>query len=492
MDSIYYDEQVDVGRGKENAPHRVKDGNEGVESPRSTGAYNDWSIQAVNQILEDNGSDIAEDIVLTKSEEGLIVLGDPPPSATLLSVSEVLRAYRAERLPSVKDAMPYLTQLLQKTHNSSSPVYLVDMGRLYRFYEDWCKAFPRVKPFYAVKCNPNPAMVALLAALGAGFDCASEGEIDLVLSFGVPAERIIYAHPCKPPAQLDSAARKGINLTTFDTPTELYKIARWHPETSALIRIRADDPTARCCLGNKYGCEPSEVAPLLLLAANLGVQVSGVSFHVGSGAMNPEAFSAAIMTSRQVFGMGADLGFAMSVLDIGGGFGGAVGPDGHADLKGVSEAINTALDLCFPPEMNITIIAEPGRYFAEAPSTLACSVYGRRDRCSSSGQHKVDYWISDGIYGSLNGIIYDHTVPQPLPLHMNTADKERKVFPTTLFGPTCDGADVILKNYMLPELDMGDWVVFPNMGAYSIAGACNFNGFQVSNPPTFYIYSDQP
>ncbi len=120
------------------------------------------------------------------------------------------------------------------------------------------------------------------------------------------------------------------------------------------------------------------------------------------------------------------------------------------------------------------------------------AVYGRRDRCSASGQHEVDYWISDGIYGSLNGIIYDHTVPQPLPLHMDTTDKERRVLPTTLFGPTCDGADVVLKNYMLPELDMGDWVVFPNMGAYSIAGSCTFNGFQVSNPPIFYIYTDQP
>jgi hypothetical protein len=95
MGSIYYDEQVDVGRGKENSDYRVQDGNEGVESPTSTGAYNDWYIPALHQILEDNGSDIAEDIVLTKSEEGLIVLGDPPPSANLLSVSEVLRAYRA-------------------------------------------------------------------------------------------------------------------------------------------------------------------------------------------------------------------------------------------------------------------------------------------------------------------------------------------------------------------------------------------------------------
>lgn len=121
------------------------------------------------------------------------------------------------------------------------------------------------------------------------------------------------------------------------------------------------------------------------------------------------------------------------------------------------------------------------------------AVYGRRDRWTFDGQQQVDYWISDGIYGSLNGIIYDHTVPQPLPMHtVEPGRLERKAFPTTLFGPTCDGADVIVKDYLLPELDMGDWIIFKNMGAYSVAGACDFNGFRVSKPTTHYLYSESP
>lgn len=87
----------------------------------------------------------------------------------------------------------------------------------------------------------DPAMVSLLAALGAGFDCASEWEADTVLGLGVPADRIVFANACKRPCDIRYAAAKGLDLTTFDTDSELHKLARWHSGTSALLRIRADD-----------------------------------------------------------------------------------------------------------------------------------------------------------------------------------------------------------------------------------------------------------
>lgn len=61
---------------------------------------------------------------------------------------------------------------------------------------------------------------------------------------------------------------------------------------------------------------------------------------------------------------------------------------------------------------------------------------------------------------------------------------------STLFGPTCDGLDTIVREHPLPFLRNGDWIVFPNMGAYSIAGAVNFNGFHVADAPFFYICSE--
>ena len=122
------------------------------------------------------------------------------------------------------------------------PLYVLDLGAVVRLYEAWVHLMPRVHPFYAVKCNTDPAMVSLLAALGAGFDCASEWEADTVLGLGVPAERIVFANACKRPCDIRFAAAKGLQLTTFDTESELHKLARWHPSTEALLRIRADDP----------------------------------------------------------------------------------------------------------------------------------------------------------------------------------------------------------------------------------------------------------
>lgn len=121
------------------------------------------------------------------------------------------------------------------------PLYLLDLGAVRRLYQAWVDLMPRVHPFYAVKCNTDPAMVSLLAALGAGFDCASEWEADTVLGLGVPAERIVFANACKRPCDIRFAAAKGLKLTTFDTESELHKLARWHPSTETLLRIRADD-----------------------------------------------------------------------------------------------------------------------------------------------------------------------------------------------------------------------------------------------------------
>ena len=121
------------------------------------------------------------------------------------------------------------------------PLYVLDLGAVLRLYQAWTALMPRVQPFYAVKCNTDPAMISLLSALGAGFDCASEREADTVLGLGVPADKIVFANACKRPCDIRFAAAKGLNFTTFDTESELHKLARWHPKTKALLRIRADD-----------------------------------------------------------------------------------------------------------------------------------------------------------------------------------------------------------------------------------------------------------
>ena len=225
------------------------------------------------------------------------------------SVADVLALYDAVPLPrGDAGALDAHIARLVAAHGLEDPVYVVDLGMVSRLWAAWAAAMPRVAPFYAVKCNDDEALLALLAVLGAGFDCASEAEVDRVLALGVPPGRIVYANACKRPRDIRHAAARGVDLTTFDTPSELAKLAAWHPRTRALLRLRADDPAARCQLGNKYGAERGDVPALLAAAAALGVEVAGVSFHVGSGATNPAAFSEAIALAAEAFAAGAAAG----------------------------------------------------------------------------------------------------------------------------------------------------------------------------------------
>jgi ornithine decarboxylase len=360
-------------------------------------------------------------------------------------------------------------------------------------------------------------MMATLAAMGCGFDCASPDEIEKVLSLGVsPANSIIYAHPIKRPNELRFAASRNVNLATYDCEAELDKIVAYHSSMNMVLRIRSDDPNARCQLGNKYGAEPHMWQRLLLAAKDRGLNVVGVSFHVGSGSSNPQAYSRAISAARRVFDMGAELGFTMTLLDIGGGFCARVDEaTGLIDMTHVGKEVNLALDEHFPEGCGVEIIAEPGRYFSELAGTFVTQVIGKRpvyephcptttttttEGCGGAGepgtllkQVGIQYFLTDGLYGSFNGIVYDHFEPRKIRvLPSRRPDGSYSVgpdTPSTLFGPTCDGLDTIVREFPLPEIEMGDFVAFPNMGAYSLAGATDFNGIQVTRPNKFYTFS---
>lgn len=174
-----------------------------------------------------------------------------------------------------------------------------------------------------------------------------------------------------------------------------------YPGVGLVLRVRCDDPDARVPLGLKYGADPAEAPRLLDAAAALGLRVVGVSFHVGSSCQNLAAFEAAIATARRIFDEGAVRGHAMTLLDIGGGFTGRFDGHGHVVFGDVARAVNAALSAHFPAEAGVRVIAEPGRYFAEASAALAVPVYGRRDRPLAGGGVHKDYWLTDGLYGGL-------------------------------------------------------------------------------------------
>lgn len=392
-----------------------------------------------------------------------------------------------ELLPFVKSHSEHVESKVVQIHQEGGddPFVVGDLGDIIRKYRLWVHTLPRVKPFYAVKCNDDFVVLKLLADLGASFDCASKGEIQKILNQGVSTSRIIYANPCKQASFLRYAAKHNVPLMTFDNEAELYKVKDIYP--SAKLVIRMLPPTnfkVQCELGMKFGCLPSQAEKLLVIAKSLGLDVVGVSFHVGSGCEEANAFGIAIQQARDVFDKGLQLGFDMTLLDIGGGFPGQ--ESAPVSFGEIAQVVNMALDKYFHEE-DIQIIAEPGRYFVASAFTIGVNVIAKRvvsrdrtgengeplEHSSSSDEPSVMYYVNDGVYGSFNCLLYDHATVSPSILK-NSEDE--MVYSSSVWGPTCDGLDCILENTQLPDLDVGEWMYFKDMGAYTMASASTFNG----------------
>jgi ornithine decarboxylase len=339
----------------------------------------------------------------------------------------------------------------------SDAFYVLNLSVLSQVYKEWTEALPHVKPYYAVKCNPTPQILEELAKQGSSFDCASPAEIQQVLDLGVEPERILYANPCKRVEDIQFAKKCGVTRTTFDSVCELKKLAKVHEDETVLrpellLRIRADDPSARCNLGVKYGAEEHEWDVLLFTARTLGLDVIGISFHVGSFASNPGVFEAGVAKATRALELAREFGYDPHIIDIGGGF---------SSVSGLPKTIKAP--------KGVELIAEPGRFFVERVMDLYTPVIGTK----GSG-----LTISESLYGAFNCILFDHAQPRV----KEVRDENWNIIhggnvPRTIFGSTCDGGDLIYKEYDLPEgTDLGSWIVWENMGAYTCAAATRFNG----------------
>lgn len=324
----------------------------------------------------------------------------------------------------------------------------------------------------------------MLAALDTGFDCASKTEIEQVLSTGVDPSRIIYAQPCKTKSYIRYAAQQGVKQMTFDNADELYKTKTFFPDAELFIRILTDDSMSSCRLSLKFGASLDATKDLLVLAKSLGLNVVGVSFHIGSGASDPRSFAKAVQDSRYVFDQAEEIGFRMTVLDVGGGFSGDLFED-------MAHVLSKALDDYFPP--SVRIIGEPGRYYVASAFTLACNIIARRDiHDPISRTTSYMLYINDGVYGNFSNIIFDHQrpIPQVLRRFCDEYEKSSCITEYSVWGPSCDGIDRISERCFLQGiLDVGDWLYFEEMGAYTKCSATRFNGF-TNDHDVLYVSSE--
>jgi ornithine decarboxylase len=344
-----------------------------------------------------------------------------------------------------------------------SPLFVIDAARIRAQYRRLAGALPRVDLHYALKPLPHAAVIQALLEEGACFDLATNGEVDLVRRSGVPPKRCVHTHPIKRDSDIRNALAYGVETFVVDNPDELRKFVKYRGRVSLLIRVSFRSTSSVCDLSKKFGCAPDAVAGLLELASELRVKIEGLSFHVGSQALDSGMYVHAIDVCRELMDRASQSGQRLGLLDIGGGFPVDYGRKAMS-IEEYCAPIRVALGKLAP---DLRVIAEPGRYIAAPAAIAVSSVMGRALR-----DGRWWYYLDDGMYGSYSGQMYDHA---KYPVEALAAPGE--TYPSVLAGPTCDSIDIISEALDLPKLSVGDLIVGREMGAYTWASASDFNFF---------------
>ena len=360
------------------------------------------------------------------------------------------------------------------------PVLVVDLDVVRDNYNAFAKALPDTRVFYAVKANPAPEVLALLAKLGSCFDTASVAEIEMALAAGCTADRISYGNTIKKERDIARAFELGVRLYAVDCKSEVEKVARVAPGSRVFCRILSDCIGAEWPLSRKFGCEPGMAVDVLEHALRLGLEPYGVSFHVGSQQRNQHAWDRALASAAAVFKECGERGMNLSMVNLGGGF-----PTKYLKnvptVKTYGNAIFRALRKHFGNRIPETII-EPGRGMVGNAGIIESEVV----LVSTKSEDDDVRWVYLDI-GKFGGLA--ETMDESIRYPIRTPRDGDVMSACVLAGPTCDSADVMYEKepYLLPvSLEIGDKVLIEGTGAYTATySAVAFNGF----PPlrTYHI-----
>lgn len=359
-----------------------------------------------------------------------------------------------------------------------TPFFFTSRAILKQNYNTFTHLFDKAEIYYALKANSDPKILLYLDQLGCGFEAASAYEIDLLLQLGVDPAKIVYGTSVKPADHIQRSFHAGIKRFAADSREEIDKIATYAPGAKVFIRSIVDDAGSVFMMSERFGTPLNTVKDLLLYARDKDLKIYGISFYVGSQAAHPQMWAKGIRAVKPVIEDLLKEGVTLEVLNIGGGFPVPYRNHPHApELPEIVANIHNAIhELPYLP----TLIMEPGRGLVATSTVLVSQIIARNDRAN-----KPWLCLDAGIYNALyEAMIHQGATQFPAhPLHPPTG--KVKEMTCTLAGPTGDSLDVIARDVVLPDyLDVGDYVVFENAGAYSIAMASRFNGFPA---PELYI-----
>lgn len=358
-----------------------------------------------------------------------------------------------------------------------TPCLVIDLPTVRDRFTAIRAALPQVGIFYAVKANPTPEVVGLLAAEGCSFDVASPAEIDLCLARGAAPESISYSNPIKKARDIAYAHGRGVRLFVSDSEQDVLALAEHAPGASVLLRILVNSKGSTYPFGKKFGCSPEMATDLLRLAAESGLVPLGVAFHAGSQQLDPGGWDAAIADAALITAKLRAEGLALTTVNLGGGL-----PAGYLEqpppLSAYAAAITASVERHFgglPDDCRTPrVMIEPGRAIV-AESGLIRSEVVLVARKSYSDERRWVF-LDIGRYGGLA-----ETEGEAIAYPLRTSRDGGPVGPVVIAGPTCDADDVLYQNtcYQLPlELRAGDHVDLLGAGAYTASySSVAFNGF---------------
>ncbi len=363
--------------------------------------------------------------------------------------------------------------LLKLVQQHGSPLFIVDHNKLRENYRTFKRHLPRVQCYYAVKANSQQQIIETLFEEGSSFDVASYNEFMQVYQYikhfdkkekkHFVWDKIIFSNTIKDRTTLGKI-KQYKPLVTFDNGAELKKLKDYCDTAGLVLRLKVPDTGSQVEMASKFGAEPGDALQLIQEAFDMGLNVEGISFHVGSQCTNFDNYTVALDLAATILNDARKKGFPLNLVDIGGGF---PVPYDHTvpEFEKLASILNSEFTRLFPDD--IQILAEPGRFMAATVATLVSEIIGKATR-----DGKVFYHINDGVYHTFSGVVYDHWIPN---FH---AFKEGEPEICAVVGPTCDSFDKISLSIELPRnLDVGDFLYTENIGAYSIASSTKFNGF---------------
>jgi ornithine decarboxylase len=354
-----------------------------------------------------------------------------------------------------------------------TPFLVVDLDIVRERYRSLRRALPSASVYFAVKANPDPAVIGTLRSLGSNFDVASIGEIDRCLNLGIHPSRLSYGNTVKKERDIRAACERGVRMFAVDSGAELDKVIRHAREGAVLVRLASGGGGADWPLSRKFGCDATEARLLLHRVADHGLS-AGVSFHVGSQQRDPTAWNSPLATVAELAASLAGAGHRLSTVNLGGGL-----PSRHfvptPDIQVYGEQIGAALEHHLGRNHGMDVMVEPGRFLVGDAGLIRAEVVLISEKASDAGR----CWVYFDV-GLFNGLA--ETQEEAIRYRIRCPGTAGALEPAVIAGPTCDSLDILYERvqYPLPaDLRIGDQVDLLSTGAYTASySSVWFNGFE--------------